>query len=481
MKKLLIIALCIFSTINFLNSQEIIVNPALENNLILNENNQLSCRITNQVGRINYSEYLNEKGNFLRFTLPGYSWNMDYGTPELPVRRKLIEIPLGSNPEIKIISSSFTEIDLNLYNLTKPIYPAQAPQSKSEDIHEFVYNTNAYSTDRFYSNQLVSIDPGETAVITIQVTNTGHSDGVNSQVLLHTFNPYVSITDTMYFIGCLPVGTVFNVLFEITLSENIPLGEEILFDCSFEAGMYLADKTLSSVVGIMVEDFETADFLKFEWQFAGIKDWEITDELPYEGEYCARSGDITHNQSSEIYISMNILSAGEMSFYSKVSSEVDYDFLKFEINGDLKDEWSGEQDWNLSSYAITTGNHKFSWNYIKDGNTSGGSDQAWIDYIIFPPADYITAVNENNEEIDLISVYPNPCTDHLNVGIITRETSSMQIEIIDILGKSILKIDNLKGFSKYTINTSSLNDGIYFIKYTTDNKSSMHKFIHHSR
>lgn len=329
------------------------------------------------------------------------------------------------------------------------------------------------------------LDPGETAIVTIQVINSGHSDGVNSHVELHTINPYVSITDTMYFIGCLPVGNMFNAIFEITLSDDIPLGEVIHLDCNFQAGMYYTEETFSAVVGIMIEDFETADFSKFEWQFAGIKDWVISDDIPYEGEYCTESGDITHNQSSEIFITMNILAEGDISFFSKVSSEVDWDFLQFKINGTLKDEWSGEQDWAYHSYAVSTGNHKFSWIYDKDGNTSGGSDRGWVDYVIFPPADYITAVDENNKEMNFISLYPNPCSEYLNVGVILNESSAMQIEIIDILGKTISIIDNIdsqiKGHRKYTINTSSLKDGIYFIKCTIDDKLSMHKFIHQSK
>jgi hypothetical protein len=37
------------------------------------------------------------------------------------------------------------------------------------------------------------------------------------------------------------------------------------------------------------------------------------------------------------------------------------------------------------SYAVSAGNHRFSWAYEKDEATIAGMDAAWIDYIVFPP------------------------------------------------------------------------------------------------
>jgi hypothetical protein len=64
-----------------------------------------------------------------------------------------------------------------------------------------------------------------------------------------------------------------------------------------------------------------------------------------------------------------------------VSSELNYDFLQFYIDGVKQDEWSGEEDWALETYTITLGEHIFKWRYIKSIGISGGSDCAWIDNV----------------------------------------------------------------------------------------------------
>ena len=70
-----------------------------------------------------------------------------------------------------------------------------------------------------------------------------------------------------------------------------------------------------------------------------------------------------------------------ISFYRKVSSEFDYDFLKFYIDEKRKGKWSGEQEWSLEEYPISPGQHSFKWTYEKDSSVSDGSDCAWIDLI----------------------------------------------------------------------------------------------------
>jgi len=77
--------------------------------------------------------------------------------------------------------------------------------------------------------------------------------------------------------------------------------------------------------------------------------------------------------------------AGSVSFYAKVSSESSYDFLNFYIDGSLIDSWSGEMEWSQKVFTLSEGNHDVEWSYIKDGSVTGGSDEAWIDYIEVPP------------------------------------------------------------------------------------------------
>ena len=118
--------------------------------------------------------------------------------------------------------------------------------------------------------------------------------------------------------------------------------------------------------------------------FEGNLPWTRVQDDAYDGDYSMKSGAITDDQTSVMQTELNITAAGNVSFYKKVSSENNYDYLKFYIDGTMKGDWSGEVDWSQESYAVTTGTHIFKWEYSKDGSQSNGSDCAWVDYVEFP-------------------------------------------------------------------------------------------------
>jgi hypothetical protein len=85
---------------------------------------------------------------------------MVLGNPKLPMLKKLIEVPVGANPKVKIVSYNVTEYNLSDFGILNPIIPSQP--SVSKDIHakkpEFKYNESVYSNNAYLSNDLASID-----------------------------------------------------------------------------------------------------------------------------------------------------------------------------------------------------------------------------------------------------------------------------------------------------------------------------------
>jgi|GEM_PF-1524012 len=144
------------------------------------------------------------------------------------------------------------------------------------------------------------------------------------------------------------------------------------------------------------EDFETGTFRLYRWKFPGTANWTVTSNGPYDGSFAARSGLITDNQNSSMEITLDV-QAGVVSFFRKVSSEYNFDFLKFSIDDVEKGSWSGEVDWTRVSYPVTPGIHTFKWVYVKDASDSDGSDAAWIDTIQFPP---VVDSGEDNDTPD---------------------------------------------------------------------------------
>jgi len=111
--------------------------------------------------------------------------------------------------------------------------------------------------------------------------------------------------------------------------------------------------------------------------------WVVANDDAYAGTVSLKSGMIDDSQKSEISYTANF-SAGNVSFARRVSSELDYDFLEFYIDGILKNRWSGEVPWAVVNFPIAAGTHTLRWRYVKDEGVSTGSDAAWIDSVVLP-------------------------------------------------------------------------------------------------
>lgn len=168
---------------------------------------------------------------------------------------------------------------------------------------------------------------------------------------------------------------------------------------------------------VELENFETGDFSEYNWQFSGNVNWIIDNANYYEGTNSARSGDIGHSNTSTLSLDVNLKDNGFISFYKKVSSEKNYDFLQFFVDDAKIEEWSGESDWSLYEHEIESGEHTLKWTYKKDGNTSEGSDCAWIDYVSIP-----------RFQIPVLILNPDTIQDTLNID--NNKTIFLEIENI---------------------------------------------------
>ncbi|MFB0552617.1 MAG: LamG-like jellyroll fold domain-containing protein [Phycisphaerae bacterium] len=112
----------------------------------------------------------------------------------------------------------------------------------------------------------------------------------------------------------------------------------------------------------------------------GSADWFAQSTTTrYDGD-AAQSGDISHSQDS--WMQTTVSGTGTVKFYWKVSSEEDFDFLEFYIDGSLQDRISGLVNWEQKTYTISTsGSHTLEWRYVKDGSGDSGSDCGWVDKV----------------------------------------------------------------------------------------------------
>ena len=114
----------------------------------------------------------------------------------------------------------------------------------------------------------------------------------------------------------------------------------------------------------------------------------------------------------------------------KVSSESNYDFLKFYI--DIIEQVMREKTIEFyHTYSVNSEMHNFKWEYEKDFSVNSGADAAWIMKLFLFFLILSTPINKPTIDIKL---YPNPVDDQLYL-------SSNGVEIVeassDIFGKLI--------------------------------------------
>jgi len=230
------------------------------------------------------------------------------------------------------------------------------------------------------------LDPGETVDLFVNFSNAGLSDANNVTASLLFNSPYITVNTGTFETDLVSAGESTSAIFNITVSGGTPIGQAVTFSFAVEAGAYQAEKSFSSKIGLIIDDFETGDFTAYPYTFGGNLPWVITNVNPYEGVFSAKSGAITHSQSSQMILQYEVSNNDSISFYRKVSSESGYDYMRFYINNVKVGEWAGNVAWSKVAYPVAAGLRTFKWEYMKDFTVSSGDDCAWVDYITLPPA-----------------------------------------------------------------------------------------------
>lgn len=317
------------------------------------------------------------------------------------------------------------------------------------------------------------LDPGEEATLTINNLNNGHNAIADLEALLSSASDDITINTSYQTIANLAAQGSETTSFDISVSADAETGTVAAFSYSLSNANYSIDSPFSLSIGIIFDGFETGDYTGMDWMLAGDTPWFICEADSYGGDYCSQSGAISHSQSSEMTLDIEVVSDDEISFYRKVSSESGYDFLRFYIDDDMMDEWSGEESWDLVSYPITQGEHTVKWIYSKDMSAQSGSDCGWIDEIEFPPLSFPTNIENVTAFVNDIQIYPNPASEKIiirNLGHTLNEVC-----ILNQAGHVVLRkeISNTAA----TIQIDELPAGMYVLMIKEEETMIRKKFI----
>ena len=237
------------------------------------------------------------------------------------------------------------------------------------------------------------LESGETADLVITIINDGHEATIPNPFGVVDFDhPDLTMNfNGIYLDAPLQPGEVATMSYPVEVAEDAAPGGlvQILFEVS--DGVYTTAGEFFEPINLIMETWESGDDQTFPWAYDGSADWFISENNPYQGDFCMESGDIDDNQSTALTIGLEFLGGGALSFARRVSSEEGWDYLRMYIDGDMVAEWSGELDWAEEAFELTAGFHTITWSYEKDNIISSGADACWVDDIVLPPFCYIDA------------------------------------------------------------------------------------------
>ena len=251
------------------------------------------------------------------------------------------------------------------------------------------------------------------------------------------------------------------VTFVVTVSNSAPFGA-ILDDYMTVTSNGYQDIYQNSIsLGNCIENFENDDLnSNFSWNNSGACPWFKDDNNPYEGSYCYTGPSSSTGTISKLAIAVTTEIDDKVSFYYKGSINSNDEF-KFYLNTESF-TLTGSQ-WQLFEQPLPIGIHLLRWTFSRKSHADEGS--ASIDLIKLPPMHVeITDIEEFTEKTNIVTVYPNPGNNELN--IITSENNFSKLQVFDFQGKIVFEkeIDS----EIMTINTQNWASGLYFWKVGND-------------
>ena len=140
----------------------------------------------------------------------------------------------------------------------------------------------------------------------------------------------------------------------------------------------------SAPVYLNIVDFtEAVNATNLVWNTGGSQPWFAETSTTHDGVAALQSGAITGNQQS--YVQTTVYGPGTLSFWWKVSSETNNDYVNFTLDGLEQSRISGTVNWQQKTFYLTSGTHTLTWSYSKNATINSGSDAAWLDQVSYVP------------------------------------------------------------------------------------------------
>ena len=92
--------------------------------------------------------------------------------------------------------------------------------------------------------------------------------------------------------------------------------------------------------------------------------------------------------------------------------------------------------------------------------------------------DDVTGINQLSLNNSQLSVYPNPSSDFIHTNIQLKQTSDLQLRLVNMLGQAVWKTDagNVTNYPN-NISVANLPDGVYLFELITGNGTQSQKVV----
>ncbi|HEX2968954.1 MAG TPA: C25 family cysteine peptidase [Bacteroidales bacterium] len=255
-------------------------------------------------------------------------------------------------------------------------------------------------------------DPGEIIDLIFRIKNNGSSDA-SGDFMIETANNYISIIEPGVNDRIFKSGQTEDITLKIEISDAVSSGNYIDILSKLISNPFNISKNFTFRIGKTRESFESGSFSIFPWINISRVPWIITEGDYYDGTLAARSGIIANNESTSLALMTYYLKPDTLKFWYKISSEVNYDYLSFLLNGKEMLRKSGETGWLKACIPVEKGANRIEWIYKKDDRKISGSDCVWIDMIDFSNSG---TVNYICRDLEIAKIITPIQKNHLGLG-----------------------------------------------------------------
>jgi hypothetical protein len=272
----------------------------------------------------------------------------------------------------------------------------------------------------------------------------------------------------------LPTGVTVNT--ETGMISGEPIGGAGMYFGNISATNATGTTTETAIFQVLAADpaLSTAVDLPTTDKIVpfGYGNWFSQSLTTHDGVDAAQSGAIGDDK----YCGMEMTVTGPttISFKWKVSSEANYDYLIFVVDGVIRSYISGEQDWATVTYSVGPGAHNIDFDYFKDADTVAGQDKGWIDEVVLTPITTPPVVTGGS--VDAYAGVPFryqvtgtnapssfSATD-LPAGLTISPTTGLITGTLPAVGSHVVTLHATNvigtGDASLTINVGSLSDGL---------------------